>query len=330
MKKSLFFIILLLIMPIVSAKSCNDCYVNSNGVEFTKSQYNAYIEIGFSQEDLDNMSQETYDSHGIIDKIDKKTEEKYFRETEVLVGKKYTIIEEISKYDYENEVPINEQMIISNTGISPFAAGTGDSKVHETTYKKLTGSVIKTSTTEPNKRMVISSLEWKKIPSTFSYDIYASRVSNGVIVLNSQAGSMKQEHYKFNEDCGFNGTTSSTTSYPSSLNTWNTQKSGLGYSGVGFTGKLDTRTAVCTHDYGVVTAPITGLSSTLSYSATTTNNSSKLTAYISYQHAQKSVNFNDVYKAYTFNSNGLGGVVYFSNSNLSSAYDGMAGLTISY
>lgn len=52
--------------------------------------------------------------------------------------------------------------------------------MHETTYKKLTGSVIKTSTTELNKKLVISSLECKKIPSTFSYDIYASRVSNGL------------------------------------------------------------------------------------------------------------------------------------------------------
>lgn len=325
MKKSLFVFILLLLVPIVNAQECKDCYVNNNGVIIPESQYNAFVELGFNKEEINNMTQEAYNSYGTIEKIDKKTEEKYFRETIVNGKITYTILEEISKDEYDNEIPINNKMIIPITGLETYATGDPIFKVHETTYKKLTASIAKTSVTEPYKRMVLSSLEWKKLPSTRSYDIYATRVEGGGIISNSQGGSMTQKRNKFDSNCAISGQESNTITIP--LSAWNTQTSGLGYSGAGYTGKLDTKTTVCTNDYGIYTAPITGYSSTLTYSASTSN---QLTVYITYQHASSDVNFNDVYKSYTFNSSGLGGVVYFNNSSLRSAYDGMAGVSLTY
>lgn len=325
MKKGLFAFVLLLLISIVNAQDCNTCYINNNGVVFPESQYNAFIELGFKEEELNDMTQERYDSYGVIEKIDKKTEEKYFRETVVNEKLKYTIVEEISKYEYDNEVPINEQVLIHGAWVIAFATSEPIYKVHETTYKKLTASIAKTSITQADRRIVMSALEWKKLPSTRSYDIYATRVENGTIISNSQGGSMTQKRNKFDANCAISGQESNTVTIP--LSAWNTESSGLGYYGVGYTGKLDTKSTICTTDYGIYTAPITGYSSTLSYSASTSN---KLTIYVTYQHASSDVNFNDVYRAYTFNSSGLGGVIYFISSSLRSAYDGMAGVSLTY
>lgn len=53
------------------------------------------------------------------------------------------------------------------------------------------------------------------------------------------------------------------------------------------------------------------------------------TAYGTYQHARNSNITLTQAKSYTFNSNGLGGVVYFNNSTVKNYYDGMQGLSSS-
>lgn len=329
MKKNVFMLFLLFFcISVVHAEECSQCVVNKHGVEIPIAQYVALIEMGYSEEYLYNIPQDTYDTFGTIEKIDAVVSEKYYRETFVVNGEnKFTIIEEIKKFEYDAEIPINERLIISNPR---YSVNSSVSTSHETTYKKLVASIIKTSVTEPNRRSIISSLDWKKVPSTRSFDIYASRVVGGVIVLNSQSGQMIQERYTFDENCGYNGHETTSYSVPYDVSGWNKLSSGLGYSGVGYTAKLDTSSTVCVHDYGTFIAPITGYTSTLSYNATTTGNSNALTIYVSYQHAQSNVDFYDVYNSYTFSNNGLGNVIYFSNGTIRSKYDGMAGISLTY
>ena len=327
MKKFLFLLILLSIVPAVRALECEDCIINNRGVVMSKTQYNTFLEIGFSESELNNMPQETYDTYGELDIIDGVTDTKYYRETEVKgVTRNYTIVEEISKYEFENEIPINENIIIKSSDISTYGTQVTDS--HETTYKKLTASLLKISTAYPAKRAVIAALDWQKVPSTKSYDIFASRVTNGLITLNSQSGTMSTESYNFGENCEMSGTYTSTTNYPYEVNAWNVQESGIAYSGVGFTGKLSTATNTCINDLGVITSPIKGYSATLTYNAAASTSSGALTVYVSYQHAQSSVSFSTVSQAYTFSNSGLGNVVYFSNSTIRSYYDGMGGVSL--
>lgn len=329
MKKIIFMLFLLFLCTnIVYAKDCSQCIVNNYGVEIPESQYVALIEMGFSEDYLYNMPQDTYDSFGTIEKIDSVVSEKYFRETFVVNGEnKYTIIEEIKKFEYDAEIPIDEKLIISNPR---YSVSNSVSTSHETTYKKLVASIIKTSVTEPNRRSVISSLDWKLVPSTKSFDIYASRVTGGVIVLNSQSGQMTQERYTFDENCGYDGHETTTSVIPYGVSGWNKASSGLGYSGVGYTAKLDSSSTVCVHDYGTFVAPITGYTSVLSYNATTSTGSDALTIFVSYQHAQSTVNFNDVYNSYAFSNSGLGKVIYFGDTSIRSKYDGMAGISLTY
>lgn len=327
MKKILLLFLMTFIVPVVSAQDCDDCIINSQGVTIPLSQYNAFLEIGFSEFELNNMPQETYDTYGEIDIVDGVTETKYFRETKVnSFTKSYTIVEEISKHEYETEAPINRDIIIKHLGISTYGTQVTDS--HETTYKKLIASLLKTSTANPAKRSVIAALDWKKVPSTKSYDIFASRVTNGLISLNSQSGTMSVESYEFGENCEMGGTHTSTMNYPYGVNAWNVQESGIAYSGVGFTGKLSTVTNTCTNDAGMIVSPIKGYNATLTYNAAASTPSGQLTVYISYQHAQTAVNFNTVSQAYTFSNSGLGNVVYFSNSTIRSYYDGMGGVSL--
>lgn len=326
MKKIVMILIALIftIPMLTSAKS----YVNSEGVEIPENQYNSLIEIGLTKEQIDSMPQETYDTYGDIEILDSVTEEKFFRETTFKNYKKdITIVEEITEYDYDNEVEADISSLLQN--IRENNRDYSVTSSHETSYKKLTGTMMKTSTVYPNKRSVIATLTWKRIPAVKSYDIFAARTTNGLISLNSYSGSMTStQMVPSGATCTYSGTQNFTSSYSYSNSAWNVQNSGVAHSGVGFTSLLKDKSTYCIYDAGLVYSYVTGYNASLTFNGAADTTNGQLTAYISYQHATTSVSYNSVYQAYTFSNSGLGHVIYFSNNTLMSSYDGMGGITL--
>ena len=76
MKKTMNLIIFAIVLSMiflsnVNAQSdtlkSNSDYTNSNGVVFSAEQYKNFMDIGFSVEVLEFLSQESYDEYGIIE-----------------------------------------------------------------------------------------------------------------------------------------------------------------------------------------------------------------------------------------------------------------------
>lgn len=295
-------------------------YENNYGVQFSKEKYDLFLEAGFSEEEIINMSEETYESYAYMDhvKLD-KSETKYFRDTNIYgYGVSETITEEISEFEYNNEI---ESYVIQNLPLTRSVS-------HETTYKKLVVNSTQISYAYPNKRLVSALLTWKKIPATKSYDIFAARTVNGEISTDSYSGTMTSTETSFDSACVWNGTKDYTTTYNNVINSgaWNIYKANdftLGYNGVGFTGLLKNHSAVCNSDLGLLFSEVKEYKSTLSFQALTGT-----TVYVSYQHAQSSVSFNSVKNAYSYSNSGLGNVIYFSNSTIRGYYDGMGGVSL--
>lgn len=323
MKKKMLFMFLagtFLMTNFISNVSAEttDYYENNNAVQVLKEKYELFLEAGFSKEEIANMSQATYESYSDMDHITlDKSVTKYFRSTDIYGYKNFeTINEEISEYEYNNEIESN----IVKRSLTRSAS-------HETTYKKLVVNSLEISYAYPQKRLVSSILTWKKLPATRSYDIFAARAVNGEIGADSYSGTMTSIEPYFDAVCVPQGTKDYTTTYNNTINknAWNLYKKGttLGYAGLGFTGLLKNNSAICNSDLGLVYSEATGYKSTLNFNSVTGT-----TVYVTYQHAQSKVNFSSVYNAYSYSNSGLGNVVYFSNSTIRGYYDGMAGVSL--
>ena len=291
----------------------NDSISNFNGISMTTEEYANFLNLGFTYEEIMNMPYETYLVYQNVDytKVDKQSN-KYFRETIIeILDEKRVIIEEISKYDYDHEI-FNDDIIIPYSSTS-----------YETTYKKLTLTSLEISNLYPNVRTVTSTLTWKRMPSVRSYDIYAARVTNGEIAANTYSGSMTSIETRFDENCGNSGTKEFTVAYTSTNTTWNKQNASIGYSGIGYTGKLENASDVCWNDLGMFFSTASGYYSTLTFQSVV-----GATVYVSYQHATTSISHNSVFLSYSYSNFGLGNVIYFNNSVIRGYYDGMSGVSL--
>lgn len=303
--------ILLLYNKVCYAQTIEN-YINENGISITQEQYKNFKLVGLTDQEIKTMPLETYDKYKIIEfvKVDKE-ETKFFRET-TINSMRYnnTIVEEITEQEYKNETLNNNLIIPYDTTVS-----------HETTYKKITLTSLEISHQYPNVRTVTSSLTWKQLPSVRSHEIYAARVTNGEIAQYTYSGSMTSTETSFDENCGINGRTNHVISYPYTRTSWNLSNASIGFSGIGYTGKLKNNSEYCLNDLGMFFSTAVGYSSTLTFQSVT-----GATVYVTYQHATKNVELTDVLSQYTFSNSGLGNVVYFSNVNLRNSYDGMGGV----
>ena len=291
----------------------NMYFENSNGISFTEEKYNNFKLIGFSDEEINAMSRDTFNEYKDMDKVllDKEIT-KYFRET-IISGYDFqrTVVEEITQEEYDSEAIAR----ITNTRTN--------SVTYETTYKKLVVSSYSISTNYPALRAVNSVLTWKLLPSTRSYDIFAARVTGGEIATNAYSGTMTSRQTTFDSNCAISGTQNHTQTFTVGHSSWNKQTSGIGYAGLGFTAELVSSSEVCTNDLGIFVSTAVGYNASLSFRSV-----EGATVYVSYQHATQSVSYSSVYHSYSFSSSGLGGVIYFSNSTLMNSYDGMGGVSL--
>lgn len=317
MKKNLFLIILTIVSFLISqsdvfALNNGEYLINQKGVEISLKQYEIMKELGLQDSEIDVMTEDYYKLYKDLDMVNIVNEEtKYFRETFIFDGLgSNTFVEEISEYEYENEIPSNIA--------TPFASYPITKNI-ETTYKKLNVMAVEAGSTQ---RLILADLKWKQLPKVRSYDIFAARVANGEIMTDAFGGSMTSTETSFDGNCVVNGTKNYTTSYDKNSAAFNTSSAGVGLGGIGFTGKLNNHSTMCSNDQGMYLSEAKGYSSSLSFKVTKGS-----TVYVTYQHATKTVDYNSVRRGYSFKSTGLGGVVYFNNS-LKDSYDGMQGINI--
>lgn len=311
----LFLLVMCFTINTVFAMENENYYVNDNGIRFSKEVYENFLKIGFNTSEIKTMNHNLFDSYKLMGDIQfEEKVTKYFVETSVSnYNLTKTFVEEITKEEYENE----------RAFVNMLALPGDDSVSHETTYKKLELTSHKMSGISGRKSVNVV-LTWKKVPKVISYDIIAARVTGGEIVKDTYTGSFRSIETKFGPHCEVAGEQTYTKSYNPNYNGWNIQNGLLGEKGVGLTAKLSSGgSATCQNDLGLLVSIPVGYVSDIHFQVP-----DGTTIYASYQHAKKSVNFDSVRRTYSFSNNGLGNVIYFSNSNLTSSYDGMAGVSL--
>lgn len=250
-------------------------YTNEVGVEMTELQYNKMVSI-YSERYVSHMSQEEFDLYKDANII--SNDSIYYKTTyeNGVVVKEEAVSEE--EYDMAPEGAVS-------VGIIPASS---DNKYVETSYKKLTGSLIDLG----SNYKLVGALDWKKVPYCRSYDVFAFRLSN----LSYSGFGGSQAYY-------VNGVYNN-IAYDTSSPGYKAQASGAGVSMNLVDGSNVT---------GYALSIVTNLYGTSGH------------VYLTYQHAQSDLT-REQSLGYTLSSSGLGGVVSFSNSTIAKKYDGMSGV----
>lgn len=342
MKKTFIFLLAVvscLFIPNVYANA-ESFYVNNNGIEFTKSEYDKFIQLGYQKEEIDEFTEDLYNSMKNFGIGESASASEYYEDTYVYKNKaSYDAKEEpihiISKKIDKVEYALSTKKIgygsldLSKNTLNTKAISTGEN-YYETTYKKVTITMTK-DTLNPNNRFVVSGVIWKIMPAVRSYDVMAMRVNSdaGWFNLNTQSGSYKYT-IGATPSCDITSSLTNTVSFANNNSAWNKKAMASGGSpyGIGVTHQLASNPIACTNDIGTtIKSEITAMNTSISSQATTPT--STLTVYASYQHATSSVSYSNVVNSYGFSSSGLGGVISFTNG-MGSKYDAMGGVSLSY
>ena len=256
-------------------------YTNENGIEMTEEQYNKMITI-YQEEKTAVLTQEEFDLYKDGTIVD--TNSIFLKE--VIVDGEVISQEEVTEDEYNAYLAEKEED----------DSKSGGSSSYETSYKRLTGTVVDNGN---HHYLFAGTLAWKKVPKVRSYDVFAFRLLNFT----------------------YSGVTGSQTYFTSGGHTnINYNSSSAGYKGLsngaGLSMNLKDGSNITSYTMSI-NASLTGTN--LSYGHGT--------VYVSYQHAKV-----DLTRAqsmsYTLSGTGLGGVIQFSSSGLTSSYDGMSGISV--
>lgn len=175
--------IIALFVSIISMGQVNaDEYENYYGIEMTTEEYNTLINLGFSQDEIYYMNEETYLENKDLDATLVAENQKYYKTIYTdLMGNSYST--EITEEEYNNQPSSN-------------ARGTV-----ETQYKRM----VTTISQNGNKFRFKVSLSWKDMPSKRSYDIIGIGFDNNVYIDSTV-------HF-INYWCNEYGTCNTDTSY---------------------------------------------------------------------------------------------------------------------
>ena len=317
MKKRISLIIIIIILCLLSQNVFAISNVNI-GRELTNEEYNALNSFGLKDYLIENMSEDDFNYYSVQLLKKQAIEVKYYKEIEapafpIQNGPRYINIE-ISEEEY-------------NMANEDEFRGT----VHETSYKRLEIILSQLSSSMNNEILVLTYLNWKKVPSTKSHDVFALYATNGKLLNNYSASQRMKELAPDEQDnCRLNNYIYHTTNYGSNNNGWNIVPYNpiaplLGSLGEGISMKLNTTVSQCLYDAGTVFGEIKGYEFSLISRAVAGDNG-HATIRASYQHAQSSVSFNDS-KVYTYSTSGYGGVINFTNPITASKYDQMGGVS---
>lgn len=162
-------------------------YVNNNAIEMTEEDYNNLKNLGFTDYEIQNMGQKEFENNHDIIGVIVSENIKYYRtitnyslDARIICASIYNITEQ--EYTSENT---SEIVIPQGNGYV------------ETNYKKVTTQIIAVA----GKYRYKTSVEWKSIPSTRSYDIIGIGIDTSVYIYS---GITFQQNY-----CYSNGICSS-------------------------------------------------------------------------------------------------------------------------
>lgn len=263
MKKSikLFLIFSILLLCFYCSASMEvfaleiDDFLNSNNILITGTEYQNLINLGFTENEILNMTLDEY-------KINKN-----------LKGK--IVAQNIIYFDKQNNILNNKNNILT-FGLQPGYI--------ETASKKMTTTIVLIN----DKYRYKVSLEWKKIPSTRSYDIIGIGIDNSVKIAS--ALTFQQNFCYSSSSCS---------------------------SSIVHTEKFTSTGATAT--FQIPTQTIVSLSSYLYFNVSKNTNSiiAELKAYGDYAHATKGISKSNANN----HSINRGGIIL--DSSVSSYYDSM-------
>jgi hypothetical protein len=139
-------------------------YINYNGIHMTTNEYNTLINLGFTEEQIYHMDEDTYESNKDLDAKLVSQTVRYYKTITPAYGTGYDV--EITEEEYNNAV---KDPTFSNKGVV------------DTTYKTITSSIAQNGS---KYRYNVSTL-WKQMPSTRSYDIIGIGFSGQVYISSS-------------------------------------------------------------------------------------------------------------------------------------------------
>ena len=139
-------------------------YINYNGIHMTNEEYNTLLNLGFTENQIYHMDEETYENNKNLDaKLISQTT-RYYKTITPAYGLGYDV--EVTEDEYNN----------SETERTELTRG-----YVETTYKTITSSISQNGS---KYRYNVSTL-WKSMPSNKSYDIIGIGFSNPVYINSS-------------------------------------------------------------------------------------------------------------------------------------------------
>ena len=157
------FIIIGLICFTISIKKSNaEEYINYNNIHMTPNEYNTLINLGFTEEQIHYMEQETYENNKDLDAKLVSQTTRYYKTVSPAYGTGYDV--EVTEDEYNNSNKLE------------FDRGYVD-----TTYKTITSSISQNGS---KYRFNVSTL-WKQMPSNRSYDIIGIGFSNYIHIDSS-------------------------------------------------------------------------------------------------------------------------------------------------
>ena len=315
-------------------------YINNNGIEFTRSEYNKFLQLEYQKEEIAEFTEDLYNNMknfavGQNASVSEYYEDIYVYKSKASYDAKEEPIHIISKKIDKIEYALSKKKngyghlnLLQNT-LNTKTVNTGEN-YYETTYKKLTITITK-DTMNFSNRFVAAGVIWKIMPSVRSYDIMAMRINSnaGWFNLNTQSGSYKYT-VGATPGCDITSSLTNTVAFANNNSAWNkkTMVSGGAPYGIGVTHQLASNPIACTNDMGIIIkSEITAMNTNISSQATTPT--SALTVYASYQHATSNVSYSNIVNSYEFLPSGLGGVISFTNE-IRNKYDAMGGISLSY
>ena len=173
MRKILYtgFLVLLLgsITPIVNAAAY---YTNYNNIEMTEQEYSNLVELGFTESEIYQMSnQEFLDNKDLNATLVSEKEEYYKVTTITKNGVSTSTSEVITENQYQQEK--NSSNLQTRSGYDGIVT---------TDYKRMRTSITQVNSNEYRYKVTLT---WLNIPSTRSHDIIAIGFEPSLVQLNS-------------------------------------------------------------------------------------------------------------------------------------------------
>lgn len=200
MKKRVFILLsLFIILPVVVYGSAN--YVNYYGVEISSEEYSNLIELGFTEDEIYYMKVDEFNNNRNNNGKLEATTTRYFVN--------------IIRYDATGKIVNNSEMEITEDDYNAEEIITYGSTTIETTYKRITTTIVSTSSGYRYK----VSLIWKTMPAVRSYDIIGIGIDDALVYVSPNSLVFNQTY------CISNSCTNTST-----INSSNTSETGAGVS----------------------------------------------------------------------------------------------------